>query len=313
MVGKRPRVVVLGEKPQGATWLRYLVDSNRFDIIAGVPRFGGVTWWGTDEFEQVLRENNIPVVRRAQLRDLEYDIIWSLMYGFVIEADLIKKAHWFGLNLHESPLPRYRGCNGYTHAILEDAPDYGTTFQFLAPDLDAGAIIDREIFEIAPGETSKELYIRTIEYSNRVFLRNIESVAARQVTGTVNRVEDEPIRPRSSLVALKPVDLDTIPDLTALYRHARALDFVPFEPAYSDVNGSRFYWFVEGSAARTRHPEAESIAVSAPREAAALLDAGRTFRIGGFRRDLIAMDAELYREKYPCLVPKYSWLESNGN
>lgn len=313
VASSRPRVVVLGEKPQGAQWLRFLLASEQFEIIAGVPRFGGVTWWGDDEFETILREHQIPVIRRAEVKNFDYEILWSLMYGFIIEGDLIEKAHWFGLNLHESPLPRYRGCNGYTHAILEDAVDYGTTFQFLAGDLDAGEIIDQELFDVVPGETAKELYIRTVEYSNRVFLRNMEAVAMRQVSGRMNPVDGEPIRARSSLVALKAIDLATTLDMRTLYRHVRALDFVPFEPAYTDAKGARFYWFVDGSTARTPHPEAEPATVSTPSEAASLLSRGRTFRIGGFIRDLIVMDADVYRENYPCLVPKYSWMASDGN
>ncbi len=33
------KVAVLGEKPQGATWLKYLIDSDLFEIVAGVARY----------------------------------------------------------------------------------------------------------------------------------------------------------------------------------------------------------------------------------------------------------------------------------
>ena len=70
------KVVVLGEKPQGVSWLKKILASNKFDVIAGVGRTSlKNAWWGEDEFGLILRKHNIPVVNREQLVNFEYDII----------------------------------------------------------------------------------------------------------------------------------------------------------------------------------------------------------------------------------------------
>ena len=180
----KPRVIVLGEKPQGVSWLKMLIESDLFDIIGGVPRKGYKNaWWGSDEFELILKDQKISIFRRDDIKNLDYDIIWSLMYGYIIDPFLIKKARWFGLNLHESPLPRFRGCNGFSHSIIENDITYGTTFQILGKELDSGGIIDQEIFPIMVDETSKELYERTKAISNIVFKRNMERISQRNFSG----------------------------------------------------------------------------------------------------------------------------------
>ncbi len=304
----KPRIVVLGEKPQGAAWLRSLLESDLFDIVAGVPRFIDRQWWGWDPFEDILREHNIPIVQRADLPSLEYDILWSIMYGFIIEGEHIHHAKWFGLNLHESPLPRYRGCNGYTHAILEDAATYGTTFHFLAPELDGGDIIAQEIFPIDPNETSKELYLRTMGISHTLFKRMLPHVAAKELTSTKNESGDEPIRKRSSLLDLKELQIEDA-NLPSIYRAARAFDFLPFEPTFFHLGDKKFYAYLPGSEARGAGTREESLPhVSA---LGGLMDHcrnGSGALIDCFDRPLAVLEAGDYSAMYNIFVPHYPWL-----
>jgi methionyl-tRNA formyltransferase len=305
----KPRIVVLGEKPQGATWLRFLLESGKFDIVAGVPRWKEPGWWKQDDFQALLEEHHIPVIHREDLGSYEYDILWSLMYGFIIEAEHIERAKWFGLNLHESPLPRYRGCNGYTHSILEGADTFGTTFHFLAAALDAGEVIDQEIFASDPDETSKELYNRTIDVSNSIFKRNIDAVASKSVKGRHIDVSSEPIRPRSSLMELKEISHETLKDAVALYRAARAFDFLPFEPAFFQKDGQKFYVFVEGSLARGQK---KMDAIDLKNEDLPFLlekaKKGTALRITAFKRPLLMMDSEFYAKNFEIFVPRSAWI-----
>jgi len=276
----KPRVVVLGEKPQGVSWLKMLIESELFDIIGGVPRKGFKNaWWGSDEFELLLMHHKIPVLKREDLRAVDYDILWSLMYGYVIESDLIKKAHWFGLNLHESPLPRYRGCNGFSHSILENDSSYGTTFQILGEELDSGGIIDQEIFPILKDETSKELYERTKALSNLVFKRNLKRVVERSFSVHPIDVQGEKIRIRSSLK-----DMKNLAHCSGLRTVVRAMDFLPFEPAYFMEGGEKIYCFINDSYGRLHHASDED-------------------------RSIINMTAEEYRQIYPLFIPEYSWVK----
>jgi methionyl-tRNA formyltransferase len=276
----KPKVVVLGEKPQGVSWLKMLIESELFDIIGGVPRKGYKNaWWGSDEFELILQCHKIPVLKREDLKTIDYDILWSLMYGYVIESDLIKKAKWFGLNLHESPLPRYRGCNGFSHSILENDSLYGTTFQILGEELDSGGIIDQEIFPILKDETSKELYERTKAISNLVFKRNLKRIADRNFSIHPIDIREEKIRVRSSLN-----DLKNLAYCSNLKTVVRAMDFIPFEPAYFMEGGEKIYCFINDSYGRIHHTSDET-------------------------RSIINMSAQEYRQIYPLFIPEYSWVK----
>ncbi len=309
----KPRVVVLGEKPQGAAWLRVLLASDLFDVVGGVVRAGGQRWWGWDAFESTLREHGIPLLKRKDLATVEYDILWSMMYGFIIEAEHIRRARWFGLNLHESPLPRYRGCNGYTHAILEKADTYGTTFHFLAPELDGGEIIAQETFPIDPDETSKELYVRTMKVSETLFTRMLPLVAKKELSSYVNDVGDEPIRPRSSLLDLKEINIEQM-NMQDVYRHARAFDFLPFEPAFFLYAGKKYYAYLPGSEARGSGARELSLPhASDEKELLSLCANGPGALINSMKRPCAVLEEAAYASMYPLFTPRYSWVNASSS
>lgn len=302
----KPKIVVLGEKPQGAIWLEYLINSNLFDIVAGVPRYGKKNiWWDNECFADILKSNSIPIVKRKDLYNISYDILWSLMYGFIIESELIEKAY-IGLNLHEAPMPKYRGCNGYSHAILNTNKYYGTSFHVLSAELDEGNLIDQEIFEIHDNETVKELYTRTICVSNLVFKRNIEKASKMEFKSTPFDTKNEPIRPRSSLKDLKYINEKSLNDVKHIYRKVRALDFVPFEPPCFIYNKSKYYIFVNNSLGRYDHCSSlniydiqEGIHDHCKKETSFILE--------GMPRDLVVMEMSDYVKYYSLFMPTYSW------
>lgn len=306
-MSKKLRVVVLGEKPQGAAWLTHLIDSQLFDIVAGVARRNSNNvWWQDEYFALILNANGIPVVRRSELVHFEYDIIWSLMYGFIIEPELISKSK-VGLNLHESPLPNYRGCNGYSHAILENEPSYGTSFHLLAPDLDTGDLIDQEIFGINPNETAKELYVRTMMISELMFKKNMHRVAAMDIDTTPLDIRSQTVRQRSSLMDLKQIPGSELACPSQLYRRLRALDFVPFEPCYFYAYACKHYVFLNNSLGRLDH----SASVGARTSFEGILDnCNRTpsLIVEGLPRDLVVMSVTEYQKHYSIFVPEYSWV-----
>jgi methionyl-tRNA formyltransferase len=285
------RVAVLGEKPQGAEWLKLMLDSNLFEIVCGVPRhLKGAVWWGEDDFRSHLESHRIPIIQREELENYRYDIIWSLMYGFIIEEKWIKRAE-FGVNLHESPLPRYRGCNGYSHAILANDTTYGTTLHLLDPELDRGAMIEQEIFPIESDETAKELYNRTRKISRDLFARKLRSISEKNFNQTPFQVIEEPIRARSSLIDEKSIEC--FASFEDLYRRARALDFVPFEPLHIEMSTGRYYIFVNGSEGRKDHLE-EAIEIEWPNLANIPI-----MKCSLKNRVLIVMNEKVYSNYYP--------------
>jgi methionyl-tRNA formyltransferase len=63
-----------------------------------------------------------------------------------------------GINLHPSLLPRHRGPSPLQAAILAGDDRTGVTVQFVAPELDSGAILAQEEIQLAPTTTVAELH-----------------------------------------------------------------------------------------------------------------------------------------------------------
>lgn len=251
-MAEKPKVVVLGEKPQGCQWLETVITSNLFNIVAGITRQDkSHVWWGGDRFSKLLQENQIPCTTRNALVDIDYDILFSFVYPFIIEQQWLDKAK-LCINLHEAPLPRYRGCNGYSYCILESAETYGTTLHIMDGELDHGDIIRQATFPTDANETAKELYQRTIDYSTKMLIEALPAIAQQDFGTTVNDCENEPIHSRNSLDEMKMLSLDTVSSTDQLYQYTRALDFMPFEPAYYVYQQKKIYAYIDNSLGRSQ-------------------------------------------------------------
>ena len=249
---------------------------------------------GGDAFADVLKSHHIPQIRREELSGLEYDILLSFVYPCIIEAEHLERAQWYAVNLHESPLPRYRGCNGYSHAILENDTTYGTTLHTMEAELDAGEIIDQMIFPIESAETARELYLRTAEYSTQLLRSNLTVLASGSIPRRSMDSAIHPIHARSSLVDLKRIPVDIISDIASVERIARAMDFPPFAPAYFEREGQSHYVFVDGSADRRTHRGDGPLYTAFP-----AVELPEIFLLGTARRPLVVMEAGRYVNEYP--------------
>ena len=296
MSDRKPRTVILGEKPQGSQWLRMVLGSGFFDVVAGVPCLTRKRWWGEDTFADVLREHTVPVLKRAELQNIDYDILLSFLYPFIIEGELLGRASMYAVNLHEAPLPKFRGCNGCSHAILERDTHYGTSLHTMEAELDAGELVDQGIFSIDEDETSKELYARTIEFSTKLLERNLAPLASGTIATTPLQTVGEPINPRSSLADMKKLTAEQVGHPDTLYRIARALDFPPFEPPSFATHGRTFYVFVDRSLGRGSHSDGAQKLPSFDREA---FGRGDVFLLSGFARHVVIMSEDEYRRHYP--------------
>lgn len=302
------RVAVLGEKPQGERWLRYLIESELFEIVAGVGRkeFKNA-WWGEDAFEKILADNGIPVVTIDELKNIDYDIIWSLMYGFQIPKELLTKASYMGLNLHETPLPNYKGCNGVTLSILGGDKVYGTTFQRLDENIDEGDIFDQEIFEVSDTLTAKELYNFTQTISDKIFLRNLLHVSQK----SLHKIKENPrseFNARGSVLPMKILNLQAISnDFEKLHRYVRGFDFVPFEPAYFQYLGKKFYFIINNSQERKDHTQSVEVSIPFAKELEKIVADNferDCFMIIDGEKEVLILSEKLYTQEYEIFKNK---------
>lgn len=294
-----PNLIFMGEKPLGLKCLRLLHEELNTRVSAVCTRSSGDLWWGEQDILPYCREQGIPVIPRKEIPDHVPDMLISVLYPFIVEAEYIRLASRGCFNLHEAPLPRWRGCNSYSHAILAGDAAYGTTLHDLSPELDAGCIVAKRMFPIVPGETAKELYGRTscesFQLAREWFPRLLDGPVPLQ---EIDPREESFLNPRDSLVGVKRLTPGT--GLADAVTVARALDFVPWEPAYIDYPDHRYYLFISDSLGRTGIPLPDARALAEPGVlgelpwgdfAVGVIDCGP--------RPLTICRADIYRSLYP--------------
>ncbi|MBI5686977.1 MAG: hypothetical protein HZC54_18055 [Verrucomicrobia bacterium] len=293
------RVIFMGEKPLGLKCLQLLRTLPEVNLLGVCTRSAKECWWGRHELLDYCAEQGIPVLPRAAIAGQPVDHLLSVLYPFIVEEPLVRHASRGCFNLHEAPLPRWRGCNGCSHAILKNDPQYGTTLHELAPALDDGRIVAERRFPILPAETARELYERTSgesfclaqEWFPRL-MRGEFSLSS-QSSG-----EESFLNQRNSLREHKRLSLDvTIEDA---FRAARALDFVPWEPAFVVVGNQKFYLFIHGSLGRPPLPAGDLQELPLCTTLAQI--SWGSWKLGVIRelpRPLVFCHESEYRERFP--------------
>ena len=145
-------------------------------------------------------------------------------YLSVLWPDIVTPAQlavpW--INLHPAPLPEYRGCNSYAHAIINGETEYGVTLHYMNEGVDTGPIIASPRFPILPTDTGKSLHDRAQYHALALFLRQWRILRRGLPPATVQPAEGRYYR-RDSLVPYFGSDDPTV---------RRALTFPPFANGY---------------------------------------------------------------------------------
>lgn len=248
-------VTFLGSHPLGERCLERLAGHPEISVEAVVtypPGYDG--WWDGSVRETALAlDLDCPILSLAEERDLlsyPTDYLLSVYYPNILDEELLAHPAELPLNLHQAELPRYRGSNVFSHAIMNARDDdhwqYGTTLHVMAPAVDAGDVIDRRFVDIHETDTARSLYERTREASVELFEATLPAIVSGAVHGMRTPQSDfdgeRYFYRKSSLDGEKHIPRGRLAaDDVAVYDKVRALDFPPFEPAYTRLNDQRVY------------------------------------------------------------------------
>lgn len=184
-------VIFVGTRPLAARCLEYLAQAQKvFDIkIVGVLTLSSCNhkWWRTEGklVSEVAKNFKLKLITPSELQCIKsVDYIICIYWHQIFKTDLINKVKFSFINLHTAPLPNYRGCHGYSHAILNGEKEYGTTLHLLTEGIDKGKIIDKVMFPITRKDTARSLYDKAVEYSFGMFCYNIPKIFSGKITLT---------------------------------------------------------------------------------------------------------------------------------
>lgn len=233
-------VVFMGEKMLGYNCLLHLYENPQVNLVAICTRKEEKVWWGKQLVREFAIEKGIPLLKRKEVLELEnVDFIVSVLYPYIVEEDVIKKASIAAINLHQAPLPEYRGCNSTSHAIINGEDSFGGTLHMMEADLDTGDIIEKRTFAIDNTITARELYDKNDENCLAVFKDNIDAI----LRGDFKALpQDKSLKSylyaRDSMKD-KRVSLDWSED--KIWNFVRGNEFPPFEPAYIETPQGKIY------------------------------------------------------------------------
>jgi len=235
------RLVFFGEKPLGARALERVLAERDIDVAGVVTRKPTPdVWWGRQRVRELAIEHGIPLLGRRDVLALgRVDIVLSVLCPWVIEPEILTRATIAAVNLHQAPLPEYRGCNGASHAIIDGACTWGGTLHLMSAELDRGDIIEKRLFPVRPGVTARELYDENDDNCDAILRDNLGAIIEGRFTATPQDPRARSYLHGRDSLRDKRADLDW--DDERLDRFVRGLEFPPFEPAYFVAGGAKVH------------------------------------------------------------------------
>ena len=182
-------VVLLGKGSLSIQVAEWFLASPDYDLVAIVPTMPAPAW--TESLPEWAKAHGVPIVESGHYKDLPQlqDPNWRPGLAFSVFYDRIIKA-WFIdrcqriLNLHNGPLPRYRGVSPINWALKNGETYHGVTIHEITPGIDDGPIVSQTTYSIYPEfDEVVDVYHRALRYGWQLFqetLPMIDRIAPRE-------------------------------------------------------------------------------------------------------------------------------------
>lgn len=165
----KKRVVLLGKGDLAIRIAQWFKSSIRYDLIEVVPDLPEPEWSGSFMGWSIV--NDINVVRSGNYRDASsnIDLCMSVFYGKILKKDFIESCGNV-INLHNSPLPKYKGVRPINWAMKNGENHHGVTIHQITPGIDDGPIYGQLTYPIYPAiETIQQVYDKSLNYGWMLF------------------------------------------------------------------------------------------------------------------------------------------------
>ena len=129
------------------------------------------------------------------VRELAPEIVVVVAYGRLIPPEILSMPKYGCINLHVSLLPKYRGSAPIQWAVLNGDARTGVTIMQLNEGMDTGDILMVSPVDIAPEETSGELFDRVSAQGAATLLQCLQAIQAGAVTPTAQNEAEATLAP----------------------------------------------------------------------------------------------------------------------
>jgi len=172
--------VVLGKGSLAINIAQFFNDSTDFILLGIVPVLPEPKW--TDSFSGWANQQGIEILNLGSLilSEIKVDLGFSCYYDKILKSrDL--QVFSTSLNLHNAPLPKYRGVNPINWALKNNEVEHGVTIHSISTGIDDGPIFGQVKFNINPEmEEVIDVYTRAIHFGYALFedvITNLEKIS----------------------------------------------------------------------------------------------------------------------------------------
>lgn len=212
-----PALVFLGLNELGSRILNWLVDQG-------------------ERVECVLtRREQLPLLRR-----LKPDLVVACGFRYLVPSRFLDIPPLGCINVHTSYLPFNRGTYTNAWSILESTPA-GVSIHKMAPRVDSGPVLARRRVDVAFSDTGKTLFEKLQVAGFELFVEQWPSIRSGEWRPRPQETEHETYHSDRQFWDLMRIDLDQMVRGGDLINRLRALTFPPYDNAFVEVDGRRYY------------------------------------------------------------------------
>lgn len=182
-------VILLGKGSLAIHAAERFLDSDEYELARVVPVVPEPAW--TDSLGTWAHAHDVPVIWSGHYDDIPRvhssgwrgALLFSVFYDRILPAWLIEKCDRV-LNLHNGPLPRYRGVSPINWALKNEEDMHGVTIHEITPGIDDGPIVAQVTYSIYPElDEVEDVYARALAYGAVLFdqtLPLLDGIVARE-------------------------------------------------------------------------------------------------------------------------------------
>ena len=180
-------VVILGKGRLAIRICEWFILNNKYKIASVVPVTPEPEW--CDSLTAWCDLNNLPLTKDGDYKNIpdgDIDLAVSVFYDKIIDKNFIDRCKKI-INVHNSPLPKYRGVRPINWALRDNQREHGVTIHEIREGIDTGPIISQIKYSIYPEiEEVCEVYEKALDYAYLLFEKTmpiIDKVIPRRQVG----------------------------------------------------------------------------------------------------------------------------------
>lgn len=184
--------------------------------------------------------NDLDALNKAQQK--RNDLLLSFGTGVIVPSAILDFPGLLALNVHAAS-PAYPGRDPHHFAIYDGATEYGATMHYMTARVDAGPIVDVELFEVPPDATPATL----LESANLAGLGLVKRLFDELKGGNTPTPSDSISwggRKSTRRMFLEMCKVDSTMSVDEFNRRLRATGMPGYSNVYVELHGRRFY--IEG-------------------------------------------------------------------